>query len=200
MDANAVSSPCTMCWRVSALARWNWERRRMTLTRKSTKVLRMSVRGSVSGRLPTSAMWMQFMRTWRRVCLKRLLSTTLEEAPLFSSTTTRTPLRSLSSLRSATPSSSRALTSSAMRSTREALLVMYGISVITIASLPSTDFLLFEICSTWVLPLRVKPPRPVSYTFSSSLSLSMMTPPVGKSGAGRNFISCSVVASGWSTR
>ena len=94
------------------------------------------------------------------------------------------PSLSDSSLTSDTPSMVLELTRSAICSQSEALLVWYGMEVITTAS-RAWPFLPPPLTfSTVAAPLRFTPPLPVRYISLKPPRCCTMMPPVGKSGAG----------------
>ncbi len=124
MLSTQIFSPSRMCSRSSALPRSNRVRRVMTLWRWSTKRCSSSLRFITFGTPSASASMMAPKVVCIGVCLNRLFSTTSGTASRFSSITTRIPSRSDSSRRSPIPSIFFSRTSSAMSSTRRALLTM----------------------------------------------------------------------------
>ena len=118
----ATASPQRMCARSRARRSSCAVRRATTSSRKAMNAVRKRRRSSCSGRPPFSASMLQPKLVCSGVKRKSWFSTTSGVASRRSSTTTRTPKRSLSSCTCAMPSILRSRASSAMRSTRFALL------------------------------------------------------------------------------
>mmetsp|Transcript_12547 Transcript_12547/g.28634 ORF Transcript_12547/g.28634 Transcript_12547/m.28634 type:complete len:244 (-) Transcript_12547:989-1720(-) len=158
--SSASSSPSTMCARLSTLSSWNAVLFRIVWKRKSRKQSRASRSVNLWGTvpLPKSARKLPLNDVWRDVFFRRLFCTTVAIASRLSSITTRIPFLSLSSRRSAMPSSFFSLTRDAIRSSSAPLLTWYGSSVTMIAFL----FVFFpETCSRCMTDLMTIPPLPV---------------------------------------
>ena len=104
MLATATTRPTTMCARSRALARSNAVRRRITSSRKVEERLEHVPRPSCSGRPPRSETMLMPKLVCSEVNLNSWLRTMSGSASRLTSITTRTPCRSLSSRRSAIPS------------------------------------------------------------------------------------------------
>mmetsp|Transcript_6804 Transcript_6804/g.19804 ORF Transcript_6804/g.19804 Transcript_6804/m.19804 type:complete len:427 (-) Transcript_6804:578-1858(-) len=186
--ARALSSPSTTCARCFRRPSSKFVRRRIVRNRKSSQICRADLRVSLTGCLPSSPSESRLPANEVCSCvfLKRLFCTTVALASFLSSMTMRVPSRSLSSRRSAMPSSFFSFTIVAILSSSTLLLTMYGSSVTTIAVLdPSCPpfLLVFLISSTCVRARITTAPLPVLYSFRTPSSPTISAP-VGKSGAG----------------
>mmetsp|Transcript_12608 Transcript_12608/g.17980 ORF Transcript_12608/g.17980 Transcript_12608/m.17980 type:complete len:302 (+) Transcript_12608:1604-2509(+) len=161
----------------------------MVSNRKSKKQSSAERNVNRCGTVPSPMMAKKFPENvdWSGVFLYRLFKTTVATASLLSSTTTRMPSLSDSSLRSAMPSIFFSFTSVAIFSMSAALLTWYGSWVMTMAFRffleEEDDDLEDDRCSTWVMARTTIPPFPVLYNFRAS-EVPSMDAPVGKSGAG----------------
>ena len=121
MFTTAMAKPTSTWPRSRALESSKRVRRTTTSSRKSTKAVSMSRRDICRGRPRSSARALTPKEICSAVNRCSWFSTTSAVASRFSSITTRTPSRELSSRRSLTPSMRFSRTSSAMRSCRVAL-------------------------------------------------------------------------------
>ncbi|MPN36355.1 hypothetical protein SDC9_183864 [bioreactor metagenome] len=152
----AMRNPSKICRRSSAFCRSYSLRRRMTSMRCSRKTFNACLSVKTRGSPSTSANKMMLLVTSSGVFLyssRRIFSST---ADLFNSMTIRIPCRSDSSRRSEIPSSAPSRVNSAIRSISEALLVMYGNSLMMMRLLP------LPISSRLTRPRNVILPRPVA--------------------------------------
>mmetsp|Transcript_8314 Transcript_8314/g.12401 ORF Transcript_8314/g.12401 Transcript_8314/m.12401 type:complete len:232 (+) Transcript_8314:1520-2215(+) len=131
----AFSMPSTTCSLFVNLVSWNKVRRRIVSNLNLIKIVRISLSNTRFGCVPLSTRANMFPEklVWSEVFLNKLFCTTAGMASRFNSTTTRIPSLSLSSLKSAMPSSFLSFTKSATFSSSMALLVIYGSSVIIMA-------------------------------------------------------------------
>ena len=177
--SSAIFSPSRIWARASAFRRSCSVRRRTTSRLNSIKCSTTSSSVSTCGRPATIASVMMPKDVCSCVCLKRLFRTTAGTSPRLSSMTIRMPDRSDSSRKSAIPSIVFSRASSAIFSSSRALLIWYGISVTTIASLS----LFLSDVSISVLARITIEPRPVRYACAIP-ARPTIKPPVGKSGPG----------------
>mmetsp|Transcript_4357 Transcript_4357/g.17381 ORF Transcript_4357/g.17381 Transcript_4357/m.17381 type:complete len:836 (+) Transcript_4357:149-2656(+) len=176
--------PSTMCRRAEVFSSSNLVRRRTASFRNSRNSLSTSRSDRTLGSRPTNPTTFTETRVESFVRVYSCSRTNSASALLRSSITTRMPSRSDSSLTSATPSTARAFTKSAICSHSAALFVWYGMEEITIHSLcifPAPPVL---TVSMDVNPRSVTPPLPVRYISRNPPAGATISPPVGKSGAG----------------